>query len=149
MKKKPAGIVNRRATFDYDLNDELVVGLVLTGAETKAARLKHVQLKGSYVTIKADQLWLVNASFSVNSNVKGDKNTVDTRDRKLLAHRKQIEQLQEAKKQGLAIIPKRLLTDGRFIKLAIATGRGKKHYDKRAAIKKKDLQRENARKVSL
>lgn len=141
MKKKPLGIINRRASFEYELGDDLVVGLELTGAETKAARLGHVQLKGSYVTVKRNQLWLINASFSVKSNEKGSGNTVDTRDRRVLAHRKQIDKFIERRKQGLTIVPKRLLTDGRFIKLIIAEGRGKKLYDRRQAIKKRDLER--------
>jgi len=141
MKKKSAGIVNRRASFEYELGDDLVVGLELTGAETKAARLQHVQLKGSYVTVKHNQLWLINASFSVKSNDKGSGNTVDARDRRILAHRRQIDRFIEEKKQGLTIVPKKLLVDGRYIKLVIAPGRGKKLYDKRQAIKRRDLER--------
>jgi len=148
MKKKPAGIVNRRASFEYELGEDLVVGLELTGAETKAARLQHVQLNGSYVTVKHNQLWLVNASFSVKTSEKGGGNTVDTRDRRILAHRKQIEKFIEQKKQGLTIVPKKLLTDGRYIKLVIASGRGKKLYDKRQTIKKRDTDRENQRVLS-
>jgi SsrA-binding protein len=140
--KNPTSIVNRRAAFDYFLNDEIVVGLVLTGTETKAARLGHVQLKGSYVTISNDELWLVNASFSVKSNDKGNQRTVDSRSRKLLAKRSQIDKLVEAKKQGSTIVPTKLLTGGRYIKLVIANGRGKKRYDKREVIKKRDLERE-------
>jgi SsrA-binding protein len=140
--KNPSSIINRRAAFDYFLNDEIVVGLVLTGAETKAARLGHVQLKGSYVTINNDELWLINAPFSVKSNEKGNQRTVDSRSRKLLAKRSQIDKLVEAKKQGSTIVPTKLLTGGRYIKLVIATGRGKKKYDKREVIKKRDLERE-------
>jgi SsrA-binding protein len=140
--KNPTSIVNRRAAFDYFLNDEIVVGLILTGAETKAARLGHVQLKGSYVTVNNGELWLINASFSVKSNDKGNQRTVDDRSRKLLAKRSQIDKLIEAKKQGSTIVPTKLLTSGRYIKLVIATGRGKKKYDKREVIKKRDLERE-------
>ena len=141
-KVEPKSIVNRRASFDYFLDDEITVGIVLNGRETKAARLGHVQLKGSYVNIKNNELWLVNASFSVPNIAIGGGNTVDTRDRKLLAHRKQIDKLIEAKKQGLTIVPIKLLVAGRYIKLIIATGRGKKKYDKRESIKKKDIDRE-------
>jgi SsrA-binding protein len=136
-------IVNRRAAFDYFLGDEIVVGVVLTGAETQAARLGHVQLKGSYVTINGGELWLINASFSVRNNEKGNHKSVDDRTRKLLAHRSQINRLIEAKKQGLTVVPLKLLTSGRYIKLIIATGRGKKKYDKREVIKKRDIEREN------
>jgi SsrA-binding protein len=141
--KNPRTIVNRRATFDYFLEDEIVVGLVLTGAETKAARLGHVQLKGSYVTINRGELWLINASFSITPS--GSERTVDTAARKLLAKRRQIDQLGAAKQQGRTIVPVKLLTEGRFIKLVIATGRGKKRYDKRQVIKKRDIDRDLAR----
>ncbi len=146
--KKPKNntqqIVNARARFDYELGEELVVGLELTGRETKAARLGHVQLKGSYVAVKQNQLWLVNASFSIISTEKNER-VISTDDKRILAHRRQIDQLIEDKKKGLTIIPTKLLTNGRYIKLVIALGRGKKNYDKRQAIKKRDLDRENKR----
>jgi SsrA-binding protein len=145
MKKKAPGIINARARFDYELGDDLVVGLELTGPEVKSARMQHVQLKGSYVAVKQDQLWLVNASFSVKTGEKGGGKTINTRDRRILAHRKQIDKFIVQKQQGLTIVPKRLITDGRFIKLVIAAGRGKKHYDKRQTIKKRDIERDNRR----
>lgn len=147
MKKKPtqpAAILNRRARYDYELGDELVVGLSLTGREVRAARLGHVQLKGSYVNVKSGEIWLNNASFSVINNEKGMTNAraVDDSPRKLLAKRREIEQLEDAKKQGMTIVPTKLLTNGRFIKLVIALGKGKKNYDKRQAIKKRDQERD-------
>jgi SsrA-binding protein len=135
MKKSPTqSIVNRRARYDYELGEDLVVGVVLTGKETKAARNHHVSLKGAYVTINGGELYLINAGFTVDGGV-------DTRTRKLLAHRRQIVRFVEDKKQGLTIVPTKLLTDGRHIKLVIASGRGKKRYDKRQAIKQRDLAR--------
>ena len=139
-------INNRRASFDYALGDELTVGIELTGREVRAARDGRVQLKGAFVTIRANELWLNNASFSLALNSKGvSETTVDTTPRKLLAKRKQIDELAEQKQTGLSIVPLRLLTKGRFIKLVIATGKGKKLYDKRQAIKKRDQQRDAAR----
>lgn len=146
-KKQESGVIlNRRANFDYFLNDEVVVGLSLTGAETKSARLGHVQLKGSYVTVKNEELWLVNASFSLAGSEKNEGRTVDTRPRKILAHRKQIDKLIDSKTQGLTIIPTKLLTRGRFVKLVVASGKGKKKYDKREAIKKRDQDRDSRKK---
>lgn len=146
-KKKPAkarAIVNRRASFDYALDDELVVGVVLTGREARAARDGHVQLKGSFVTIRNNELWLNNASFSLVLNSKTDGSTsVDTSPRKLLANRRQIDELAARKQAGMSIVPLRLLTQGRFIKLVIALGKGKKNYDKRQAIKQRDQEREH------
>ena len=116
----------------------------LTGREVRAARLGHIQLKGSYVSTRNGELWLTNASFSIVNNEKGTTNarTVDDSPRKLLAKRREIEQLEAAKKQGMTIVPTKLLTSGRYIKLVIALGKGKKNYDKRQAIKKRDLERE-------
>lgn len=140
-------IINRRARFDYELGDEIVAGLSLTGLEVRAAREGHVQLKGSYVTIRGSELWLNNASFSLRQNKRGTPNarTVDTSPRKLLASRRQIDQLAASKKDGFTIVPTKLLTNGRYIKLVIALGKGKKRYDKRETIKRRDLEREHSR----
>lgn len=148
MKKKSkhstAIIDNRRARFDYTLHDQLVVGIVLSGPEVKAARSGQVSLKGSYVTLKGGELWLTNASFSVIRTRPGEmERTVDTSPRKLLAKKKEITQLQGAKDQGLNIVPLSMSTRTRFIKVTIATAKGKKLYDKRQTIKQRDLDREH------
>ena len=139
-----ASIVNRRARFDYELSDEIVAGLSLTGLEVRAAREGHVQLKGSYVTIRNNELWLNNASFSLRQNERGKENahTVDTTARKLLVTRRQIDQITARKKDGLTIVPTKLLTNGRYIKLVIALGKGKKLYDKRQSLKRKAQERD-------
>jgi SsrA-binding protein len=147
--KKASAIVNRRASFDYALGEELLVGLSLTGQETRAARDGSVQLKGSFVTIRNNELWLNNASFSLKLNEKGVANrTVDTEPRKLLAKRKQIDELAIRKKtDGMSIVPLRLLNKGRFVKLVIALGKGKKNYDKRETLKRKDQERDAQRAI--
>lgn len=143
-RKAPNNIVNRRASFDYSLQEELVVGIVLNGPETRAARDGHVQLKGSYVTIRDNELWLNNASLSLKINEKGQtgKRTIDTNPRKLLAKRKQINELSSQKIAGMSVVPIKFLTNGRFIKVVIALGKGKKTFDKREVIKRRDLERE-------
>jgi len=144
MKKKarqqPKSIRNRRASHDYQLGDSFVAGLQLTGAETKSLRLGHGQLRGAYVTIKDGELWLVNATISPSSGIPISESG-QTRSRKLLAKRREIEQLIQAKHQGQTIIPLEILTQGRYIKLRIAQGRGKKKYDKRQILKKRDEDR--------
>lgn len=150
-KKQPvASVVNRRARFDYELGDEIVAGIVLTGLEVRAARDRHVQLKGAYVTLRNGELWLNNASFSLRQNERGKPNarTVDTSARKLLASRRQINHLATARQQGMTIVPTKLLTGGKFIKIAIALGKGKKKYDKRETIKRRDQDRETRRQLS-
>jgi SsrA-binding protein len=146
---KPKAVVNRRARFDYELGEEVVAGLVLTGPEVRAARDGHVQLKGSFVTIRNNELWLNNTSFSLKLNQKGQvgARTIDTEPRKLLASRKQIDQLANSKKEGMTIVPTKLLTTGRFIKVVIALGKGKKNYDKRETIKRRDADRDASRAI--
>ena len=150
VNKKPNAIVNRRARFDYALDDELTVGLSLTGPEVRAARDGHIQLRGSYVTIQKGELWLQSASFSLKLNEKGKSSarTVDTEPRKLLAHRKQIDALSVKRKEGMSIVPLRLITTSQYIKLVIALGKGKKRYDKRETIKRRDQDRETKRSIN-
>jgi SsrA-binding protein len=152
MKKKSPSqskaILNRRARYDYALGDEIVVGIVLTGPEVRAARDGHVQLKGAFVNLIKGELFLNNASFSMKLNQKGSTDrTIDTTPRKLLAHRKQIESLAKQKTTGMTIVPLKLLTQGRHIKLVIALGKGKKTYDKRETIKRRDQERDVQREL--
>ena len=148
-KQPLKAIVNRRASFDYALDEDLVVGIALTGMETRAARDGHIQLKGSFVTIKDDELWLNNASFSLKLNEKGvtGARSIDTSPRKLLASRKQIDDLAARKQSGMSIVPLKLLTGGRYIKIVIAMGKGKKNYDKRETLKRRDQEREASRAI--
>jgi SsrA-binding protein len=150
VKKTPQTkkIVNRRAKFDYELGDSLVVGLQLTGAETKALRMGHGQLRGAYVTVKDGELWLINSQINSAKGVIISESD-ETRSRKLLAKRREIDHLVEAKKDGRTIVPMELLTHSRYIKLRIAVGRGKKRYDKRETIKRRQEERDIARTSRL
>ena len=135
-KKLPPSVsVNRRATFDYHLGDELSVGMVLNGLEVRAIRDHHVQLKGSFVTIKDGELWLNNLTLGSET----------ARNIKLLATKKQISQLLREKADGKTIVPTKLFGGSRYIKLNIAPATGKKKYDKRQSIKSRDLDRERRR----
>ncbi|RTK94731.1 SsrA-binding protein SmpB [Candidatus Saccharibacteria bacterium] len=142
-KKQPQQktISNRRARHDYALDDSFLTGIILTGAETKALRHGHGQLRGAYVTIKNEELWLINATISAMPGIPIEE-TARTRTRKLLAKRKEIEKLITLKKQGQTIVPLEILTKGRYIKVRIAAGRGKKEYDKRHTLKARDENRE-------
>ena len=123
--------VNRRARYDYTLGDELVVGMALSGPEVRSIRDHHVQLKGSFVTVRDGELWLNNLTLGADT----------ARNIKLLATRKQIVSLEREKVAGSTIVPVRLLGGSRYIKLVIAVGKGKKKYDKRETIKKRDIER--------
>jgi len=145
-KKQPdiKRIANRRAGFDYELGDSLLVGIVLTGAETKALRRGHGQLRGAFVNVKESQnggeLWLVNSTITGDSSGKISEEN-QTRSRKLLAKRREINSLIASKQQGKTIVPLEILTQGRYIKVRISAGRGKKRYDKRQTLKKRDQER--------
>lgn len=145
-KKKPQGgsISNRRVRHDYVLGDEFVVGMALTGAETKSLRRGHGHLRGAYVTVNDGELWLVNATITGDAGIKIETED-QTRSRKLLAKRREIEDLIAAKQQGQTILPLEVLTRGRYVKLKISVGRGKKKYDKRQVLKKRDEERAMAR----
>lgn len=130
--KTPATVtINRRARYDYQLGEELSCGLVLSGPEVRLIRDHHVQLKGSFVTLKNGELWLNNLTLGAET----------TKNLKLLVTKRQLNTLARVKQDGLQIVPVRLLAGGRYIKLIVATGKGKKKYDKRETIKKRDLSR--------
>ena len=124
--------VNRRASFDYHLGEELTVGMVLSGLEVRSIRDHHVQLKGSFITLRNGELWLNNLTLGADT----------ARNIKLLATKKQLHELARAKVDGSTIVPVKLFGGNRYIKLSIAIAQGKKKYDKRQAIKGRDLDRE-------
>lgn len=137
-KQKPAQkqkVVNRRAHYDYNLSDKLEVGMVLTGPQVRLIRDHHAQLKGTYVTLRKGELWLLGLTLGTET----EQNI------KLLATKKQIAGLDRAKQDGRTIVPVELLPTKRHIKLIIAVGEGKKKYDKRQTIKGRDLDRESRR----
>jgi SsrA-binding protein len=137
---QPKKIQNRRARHDYELGDSLVVGLELTGAETKSLRMGHGHLRGAYVTVKGNELFLINATIAGTSGIPIEE-TEQTRARKILAKRREIEALAGARQQGRTIVPLEILTGGRFVKLRLSVGRGKKRYDKRQTLKRRDDER--------
>lgn len=144
-KQRSTGkITNRRARYDYELGDDLIVGIILTGKETKSLRQGHAHLRGSFVTVKDNELYLVNATIASGKTFVIPEEQ-QTANRKLLANKKQIASLVDAKQKGRTIVPIEFLIRGRYIKLKIAVGKGKKHYDKRESIKKRDQLRDTNR----
>lgn len=132
-KKKPTemNVENRRARYDYQLGEELSVGMVLNGDQVRAIRDHYVQLKGSYVQIRRGELYLLGLVLGAET----------AQDIKLLATKKQIEGLIKQRTLGNTIVPVRMLGGARHIKLIIAVGKGKKKYDKRETIKRRDIDR--------
>jgi SsrA-binding protein len=141
-KRQSTGTIqNRRARHDYELGDSFLVGMVLSGRETKALRMGHGHLRGAFVTVKNNELWLTNATIASTNNIL-ITDTEQTQPRKLLAKKREIQDLIAAKDQGRTIVPTEMLTRGRYIKLRIAVGKGRKLYDKRAQLKERDQQRD-------
>ncbi len=132
---------NRKAYHDYLLYDTYEAGIALTGTEIKSVRARHVSLRDSYVRVKDGQAWLVNvhiAPYAAGSRENPDPR----RDRKLLLHRRQIYRLRSAvQEKGFTIVPLRLYLKDNRAKVEIALAKGKRLYDKRAAIAKKEAQR--------
>lgn len=140
-------IENRRASFDYSFIEKYVAGLVLTGTEIKSIREGKAALVDSYCYFLKNELWIKNMHISEYSEGT-HYNHEPNRERKLLLNRQEISKLQKKiKDQGLTIIPIRLFTsDSGYAKLEIALAKGKKQFDKREDIKKRDVEREMKRK---
>lgn len=138
---------NRRATFDYAITDKLMAGLVLSGAEVKSAKLGNVSLKGSFVVLKNGEAWLNGAHFTPYNNA-GNRSGLDpARARKLLLHKKQLDELQKERLAGRQAVPIALHQDRGLVKLEIGIGKGKKRYDKRETIKRRTQVREADRQI--
>jgi SsrA-binding protein len=133
---------NRKASHDFTLFERYEAGIVLRGSEIKSIRAGQVSLKEAYVRTNGEEAYLVNAHIAPYDPASME-NHEPTRERKLLLHRREIDSLwDEVRKGGLTIVPLQLyLKDGRA-KLEIAVARGKRKYDKRQDIKKRDTQRE-------
>ncbi len=139
----PPSILNRKARHNYHIIESMEAGIALTGAEVKSIREGKISLKDSYGKIKNDEVWLIGCHINPYSNL----NTFDPynplRERKLLLHKKQIKKLAEAThEKGLTLLPLKLYFKRGIVKIELGIGKGKKLYDKRYDIKKRDSERE-------
>jgi SsrA-binding protein len=133
---------NKRANFDFELLERFEAGISLTGTEIKSVRAHQVSLQRSYVEARDDELWLVEANIAPYAH--GNRENHDqTRPRKLLLHRREINRiLDNLAQKGLTVIPTQMyLKDGRA-KVEIALARGKRKFDKRADIARRDADRQ-------
>jgi SsrA-binding protein len=139
--------VNRKALHDYEVLERVEAGLVLMGSEIKSIRQGRVNLREAFARPERGELWLLNLHVSQYESA-GRFGHEPTRSRKLLLHKSQIRELTRAvEQQGLTLVPLRLyLKDGRA-KVELALVRGRKQYDKRAVIAKREAQREMERAV--
>lgn len=140
-------IENRRAKFDYQFLDTFTAGLVLKGTEIKSIREGKAGLADSYCFFKNDELFVKNFHITEYADASF-YNHEPLRERKLLLSRQELNKLlKKVKDQGLTIVPVKLfISDKGYAKLNIALAKGKKAFDKRDDIKKKDLEREMNRK---
>ena len=135
-------IINRKARFDYEIEDEYETGIALKGTEIKSIRNGKANIKDSYAIIRNNELYLLNSNISLYE--EGNRfNHEETRTRKLLMHKKEILKLKDKiEKEGYTLIPLKMYFKGSKLKVLIGLAKGKKNYDKREAIKKRDTERE-------
>ena len=133
-------IINRKARFGYSLTGERVeAGIALSGAEAKSIREKRADLSRAVVRIMGNEMFLINANIPTlgSQRIKAD------RMRKLLLHRQEILSLAtKMKQQNLTLVPTKLYTKGRLVKLQLVLGKTKARFEKKEAIKRKDIERE-------
>jgi len=139
-------ILNKRAYFDYKILETLEAGIELLGFEVKAVKTGRMSLRSSFVTVKNNELWLTNALISPYQPLNTPTDYNASRSRRLLLHKKEIAYLiGKLKEKGLTIVPLKMYNKSRKLKVEIGIVRGKKQYDKRETIKKRDLNRERQR----
>ena len=138
-------ILNRKAHYDYFVEEEIEAGIVLTGTEIKSIRLGKVNLKDSYAIIRNEEIFLLNTHIS--SYEKGNIfNHEEDRTRKLLLHKSQIKKLQnKITLEGYTLIPLKIYFVNGKAKVLVGLCKGKKNYDKRQTIKERDIKREIAK----
>ena len=134
--------VNKQASFSYELLERFEGGLALTGAEVKAARQGSTHMKSAYLSIENGELWIKNLHISKYAPAGAQVEYDPLRTRKVLVHKKEMRELAgKSETQGLTIVPIRVYTKGDLIKIEFALARGKKSYEKRESIKKRDVER--------
>lgn len=136
---------NRKALHDYDILKRLEAGLALQGTEIKSVRAGQVNLREGYVRVEEGQAWLHNAHIAIYDPASR-MNHDPLRNRRLLLHRREITELAVAQQQkGLTVIPLRMYLRSGRAKLEIALARGRRNYDKRQALARREAEREMAR----
>ena len=149
MVAKKIVSTNKKAFHDYTIESTIEAGVVLTGPEVKSLRAGRANLRDGYAAIAKDEVWLHNVHISPYSHAT-DIPSDPLRTRKLLLNRREIKKLtNKVKEKGFALIPLKIyfISNGK-VKVELALARGKKQYDKRATIKKKDTDRDLERTMS-
>ncbi|MSR87608.1 MAG: SsrA-binding protein SmpB [Candidatus Zambryskibacteria bacterium] len=147
--------LNKKARFDYEILKRFTAGLELIGAEVKSVRAGKANLRGSFIGVRpstrsgqAVEAYLLNADIPPYQPKNAPTDYDSLRERKLLLTEAEIQELRDAENtKGLTIVPLSVYNKGRFLKLDIAIARGKKQFDKRQAIKKRDVERDLKRSL--
>ena len=141
---------NKKALFDYDILEKFEAGLVLTGPEVKSVKEGQINLKGAYVTFHKNEGYLLNAYIAPYKPAGPRPDYDPYMSRKVLLRGKELRYLQgKSGEKALTIVPIRVYTKNRLVKVEIAVGRGRKSYDKRDVIKKRDLDKELRRDLKI
>jgi len=131
--------VNKRASFDYDISERFEAGIVLRGFEVKSVKTGHISLKGSFVTVRGEELFLTNANIPLYKHAGAIPNYDPTRPRKLMLHRAEIARLiGKSRVEGLTLVPIQVYTKRGLLKLEFGIGKGRKKFDKRDVIRKRE-----------
>ena len=137
---------NRRASYDYEFQDKYEAGLVLAGSEVKSIKTGHISLTGSFITRRGNELFLTNANIPPYKFSEEIKNYDPTRPRKILLRKSEIKHLiGKMATEGLTLVPLCVYTKRKLVKLEFALARGKKQFDKRSTIQKREAQRKMER----
>jgi SsrA-binding protein len=146
-KQSPSSIaVNKKARFDYFIEERFEAGLALEGWEVKSLRAGKAQITESYVIVRDGEIWLLGTNITPLNSASSHVNTDPTRTRKLLLHRKEIDRLAGlVDRKGYTLVPLELYWRRGKTKLAVGLAKGKKQYDKRATEKDRDWKRDKAR----
>lgn len=145
---------NKKAGFNYEIIEKFEAGLVLNGQEVKSIKTRGLSLAGSYIIVQPNGVFWIGAKIPAYQPANAGADYHEQRDRKLLLRKSQIQSLIGISNQkGLTFIPLRLYTKERYkdsgkIKLEFGVGRGKKKFDKRETLKKRDVEREISRTLS-
>ncbi|MEX0910356.1 MAG: SsrA-binding protein SmpB [Candidatus Paceibacterota bacterium] len=141
-------IKNKKVNFNYELLEKYTAGLELLGTEVKAIKTGHGSLEGAHVIIRASEAFLVGATIPPYQPANSPEDYDPTRTRRLLLQKKELAELEKSlQTKGLTIVPISMYNKGRLIKLDIALARGKKKFDKRETIKKRDVERDLGRSL--
>jgi SsrA-binding protein len=149
-KEQTSSIIatNRRASFDYSLERTFQAGIVLQGSEIKSLRLHNMNLRDGYVQERDGELWLLGVHITPYERASQMDQPDALRPRKLLLHRKEIQQItSRSKEKGYTIVPTKAYFERGRAKIEIALAKGKRQFDKREAIAKRDSEREMRRSV--